>query len=529
MVVTLLAVVAGASPSAAQTPGPSAAVDRDPIATGEVVRVTGSGWSPGSLVRVELCGNEALDATADCAIGGSRDVGVLDDGNFFAVLPVLAPPSPCPCVVRVSGITAGDAVRVPVTVLGVPVAPPEQRIEVPSVSRALEVTEAEVTGGGPWTSWLGAPAERTLHLTVRNTGNVAILDPRLQVTVGRGDEPAGLVDVPDLGRIEAGESRSIEVPVELDALSFGSYNVLARLGGGAEPVEARTGTSTYPWVLIAGAIVLAQLVLLSIRNRVRARVAVPEPAPEPRREAIAAPEPEPSVSTEGSTMFRSRKATSVAPEAGNDELAAFVADLQAPEVAEEPAEPQPTAPAKRAEAAVLAGSYLQDAIEESRALRAAAAEDRRLAAVELAQVQSRCDALLAGAEQIVLERATEVQARSEEAVALLQDAQRRADELILAATITVEEAKQAAERHRAEAAEMLARTAHLGDELLAEARIRVEELLGGVDRRATETLLGPSAPTAEPVPVEAAPVVDLTEEVDAVEASHEQTPFATTE
>ena len=172
------------------------------------------------------------------------------------------------------------------TVLGVTVAPPEQRIDVPSVSRALEVTEADVTGRGPWTSWIGGPSDRTLHLTVRNTGNVAILDPRLVVTVGRGGDPAGIVETPDLGRLEPGESRSIEVPVELDALSFGSYTVLARVGGGAEPVVARTEASTYPWLLIAGAIVLVQLGLLAIRNRVRARVAVPEPVPK----AIAAPD-----------------------------------------------------------------------------------------------------------------------------------------------------------------------------------------------------------------------------------------------
>ena len=206
MLVTFLAVGAGASASAAQAPGPSATVDRDPVATGEVALVTGSGWPAGTLVRVELCGNEALDATADCAIGGSRDVGVQADGNFYATLPILEPPSPCPCVIRVSGITAGDAVRVPVTVLGVPVAPPEQRIDVPSVSRALEVTEADVTGGGPWTSWVGGPSDRTLHLTVRNIGDVAILDPRLVVTVGRGGDPAGIVETPDLGRLEPGRA-----------------------------------------------------------------------------------------------------------------------------------------------------------------------------------------------------------------------------------------------------------------------------------------------------------------------------------
>ena len=179
-------------------------------------------------------------------------------------------------------------------------------------------------------------------------------------------------------------------------------------------------------------------------------------------------------------MFRSRKAASADVPSDCRRRARSVR-CRSPGAGSGPEtpEPQPVEPAKRAEAAVLAGSYLQDAIEESRARRVAAEEDRRLAAASFAEVQRRCDALLAGAEQIVLERATEVQARSEESVALLQDAQRRADELILAATITVEEAKQAAERHRAEAAEMLARTGHLSDELLAEARIRVEELLGG--------------------------------------------------
>ena len=76
-------------------------------------------------------------------------------------------------------------------------------------TRVLDL-RSEVEGGGPLASWFGGAAERTLVITMANTGTIPVENPPTVVTYGRGEDPTDLLVRPELGSIAP--SRNISCP-----------------------------------------------------------------------------------------------------------------------------------------------------------------------------------------------------------------------------------------------------------------------------------------------------------------------------
>lgn len=262
------ALVVPSGPAAGQS-GVSASTDRGTARSGEEIVVDGTGWPADSRVQVSICGNQARALSADCDLPSSRTIVTDPEGSFALTLDVEVPPSPCPCVVFVSGQNTASTVRFPIEVLDAPSAPTTTPEITPA--RDFAVLRSTLTGSGPWTAWFGAAPTRTLELTVENTGTIAAA-PNLSATWGTGSTPTHVLETPTLEPIEPGETAQYKIPVRFDALSFGSINVAGSVSGSSGPISFTTSTSTYPWALLALAAIAVQLVLLSIRNRVRSRL-----------------------------------------------------------------------------------------------------------------------------------------------------------------------------------------------------------------------------------------------------------------
>lgn len=276
----LTAVVVGLSAGAAlgagtdgagRPPLPTAAVSAGTARIGQLVRVSGAGWgAPGDVVNAVLCGNAALDGDADCDLSNTAQGAIRTDGRFDAAITLSAPPDPCPCVVRFNRHLGDVVVTVPITIYGFATAPP---VAHPVPSRAVRVSGIDVAGGGPWTSWFGAPARRTVTFTVTNTGAVTLDDPPVDIAWGRGADPTGFIAPPSVGALAPGEAKTISVRIPFGSLAVGTYTVTVKVDAIGAIGAAHASTSVIPWgwILLAGAAL--QLGLLKVRNRVRRRVA----------------------------------------------------------------------------------------------------------------------------------------------------------------------------------------------------------------------------------------------------------------
>jgi len=264
----------GAGPSTAQA-APGATVEPSTANLGASVIARGSGFAPGTLVSVEVCGNEGRRGSADCDQATALDAGASPTGDVAVQLTVGTPPSPCPCIVKLSGLSSTASATTPINIIGAPAADPAAlAAEFPDVSRQVEVVDPHFEGTGPWTAWFGGSPERDLVYTVQNTGNVAVQDPPLIIALGKGSTPTGIVHPPPIGSLEPGESRTYHTTVELGALAFGQYNAVGQIPGFVNAVTFKASTTTYPWALILIVVLVAfELILIISRNRVRARVA----------------------------------------------------------------------------------------------------------------------------------------------------------------------------------------------------------------------------------------------------------------
>jgi hypothetical protein len=272
--VALLLVPLGASSGATpNTARPTITVDRTSVAPGDTIRVSGAGFPPTTTVDLEICGNNALSGSADCDLEAARTIPVADDGAFAADVVVGRPPRNCPCVVAAMSLAVTETVTAPVALVGIPITP----VQAPerAAPPRLEITVASLRGSGPWTAWFGAAPRRTLLLSIRNTGKVAVEAPLLLLSVRKIGFGTTVVHPPDLGTLAPGTSRTYRIPVALDALAFGRFTVDGQVGGFGQAVKFSAGTTAFPWGLLALAVGVAQLALLAARNRVRRHLSTP--------------------------------------------------------------------------------------------------------------------------------------------------------------------------------------------------------------------------------------------------------------
>ncbi len=110
------------------------------------------------------------------------------------------------------------------------------------------------------------------------------------VTLGTGKDPTDVVARPKFPEISPGASQSLDVPITLPAPAFGTYTVKTTVSGIDQPTSSTVTTSTYPWLLLAVAILLLQIPLLGLHRRRMAADAPDDPL-ELAIEDLAAPPP----------------------------------------------------------------------------------------------------------------------------------------------------------------------------------------------------------------------------------------------
>ena len=271
--------VATASSVSADPTVPTAYASAEHAAIGQVVQVVGTGWEgdAGGSTTIVVCGNDALDGGPDCALDGTAAGAIEPDGSFRALVTILQPPSPCPCVLRVTAPTVDYDLDLPIAIAGVPSAPPSPKFQV---RRTVTIDDVHLRGWGSWSALLVGGARRTLVYRVTNTGSVNLRDPSVQIVIGQGSGPTGYVQAPAIGDLGVRQSKTFRVPVDVPAFSVGTYRAVIKVDPFGPVSVASATTLAFPWA--APVLILMCLGLLTrwaVRRRRRRSVLVPTAMP----------------------------------------------------------------------------------------------------------------------------------------------------------------------------------------------------------------------------------------------------------
>jgi hypothetical protein len=208
------------------------------------VTVTGRGWKPHALLTLLVCGQNAIGGTGSCANSTGKAATTDARGRLSVRLPVAEPPKPCPCVVHIATVTGAEpaVVDVPFTVAGHPVAPLPER---GGTSARLAALGVRLEGSNGFLNWFGAPAHRTLVVTVGNMGSAPARNPAFRVGTAHSVYAPRWEEVRWEGTIASGGRQDIRFPVELAMGAHGDYKVSLEYGG--RLLAVKTWTAPRPW------------------------------------------------------------------------------------------------------------------------------------------------------------------------------------------------------------------------------------------------------------------------------------------
>jgi hypothetical protein len=511
-------VAAAMGPSVSGAAGvtdPTVTLDRTGTAIGDELLVTGQGWPKGATLIVELCGQGGIHGSVDCDVTNQRTAGVGPSGTFSTALTTGRPPSPCPCVVKATDQTSHIAATAAISVAGIATVPITE--DDPDAVRRIEVSEIQVTGDRSWTELFGAPSPRVLDLTLVNTGAVAVQRPALTVAWGKGSAPTGFVKVPDLEPMEPGASQEVSIDLPRGALSFGQFRAVVEIQGLAEPVVAQTTSSTYPWGLVALAVLVLQLLLLRMRNRLRRRfqrrAAPPEVAPTDSARTL--PKGAIAALPAAGTVIDLRDPVEVDLDAPVEEPVDVAEVVDVVEVVELPPSPAPSTnghstnghstnghstnghstdagdeESHRATTAAITAELLTEFAAATAEMRQQVLELQQRARTSLQQSSRLSEALVSAAairadevRATASERDEESQQRLTESGEVLAAARAAADELIAQATRAAEEIVAAATADREASRQALAEVDREREELAEAARTAIDRVLADLDER----------------------------------------------
>lgn len=274
----LLAVLVSPLPTARAATGGGAVVSASPAsaAPGTQVTVSGAGWPASALITVLLCGRNMVDGTEDCANANGHAVTSDSRGGFATSLAVVLPPKPCPCVIHTTTVTGPKITKdLPYTVTGAEVVPLPAG---PVGAGHLVLLSAELTGDSGVMNWFGAPAGRTLRVTVANMGVGTVTDPVFRLGLDHSVFATDWTDYRWNGVLASGSKQDIDVPVDFPSGASGRYQVQLRYQESS--LAARQVDLPRPWGVVAFWVLLYVVVAvglfrigLAVVNRYRPRPA----------------------------------------------------------------------------------------------------------------------------------------------------------------------------------------------------------------------------------------------------------------
>jgi hypothetical protein len=140
-------------------------------------------------------------------------------------------------------------------------------------------------GSTPVAAWFGFPATRTLELILTNTGAAPATSMHLIA-----DLDSTPVLNTHLAPVGPGQTKTYELSVTIPALSVGNMNLNGHIfTGDGQQTSFKVPVSIWPVGLLLVAILLAQMILLAVRNIMRRRHG--RNNPEPPTEAVTGEQP----------------------------------------------------------------------------------------------------------------------------------------------------------------------------------------------------------------------------------------------
>ena len=179
------------------------------------------------------------------------------------LLPIAVPPAPCPCVVRASDVSGLIVATAPFEVIGVATAPtvgPESVTTPIPVSVSAELRQARGSLVDRIRRVLGGPSHRRLVLDVHNESPDPLTGVVVTAALGRHAAGGAPLDAPAPFDLAVGATRTISLPVTLEAPVHGDYVVSGRAFAGGLSAPFAVSASATPW----GLVVLAVLVLVAL-------------------------------------------------------------------------------------------------------------------------------------------------------------------------------------------------------------------------------------------------------------------------
>ncbi|MEY9890722.1 hypothetical protein ABIA35_000703 [Catenulispora sp. MAP12-49] len=229
--------------------GPTLVLSKTTAKLGESISVTGSGFPIGAQLQVEICGIGG--SSNSCAVAAAVPATTDARGGFHQSLPVVEPPTPCPCTVHVTPFagTAADPVDTPITIPGLRYLP--QDAPPPAAGTAKLMTAAAVADP-PFLAQLGADGSAQVTLTFANLGGGPAPDPGVVLTVSRGSKQVGRYPVAWTGGpLAVGGRRTLTCELSLPGGWFRDYEIgvaIGENGATGRPITVRTlSAAVRPW------------------------------------------------------------------------------------------------------------------------------------------------------------------------------------------------------------------------------------------------------------------------------------------
>jgi hypothetical protein len=325
-----LSLAFGPTQAGANADPPSISIDPvTSVAVGDTVLVRFADWPQGPVL-VSVCGNQARRGTEDCAVLASATESIASRSAQVGGIRVVAPPVPCPCVIRATTPTNDLLATVPLDIRGVPIGQPIDPTG-PADPSALVVAAwvRSVDEQFPRSFYgaFGGPTKQVLVVRLRNRGTTNLTDLRIAAAVGRSTASGNPIVAAKVATIAPGKTRTIRVPFTLDAPNYGSYTVHGTVFGLASTRTFQAKADNDPWalvLLVPLAMVVYAQVLRARERRSRRQLRLAE-----QRATAAGPAHEFNANTAASTGYTA----ALTVETFDDEI---VLDADAPDTTDAP-------------------------------------------------------------------------------------------------------------------------------------------------------------------------------------------------